>query len=90
MGSLISVEPESLNNISFLTLYKSNHHETLQNIYVYIEELRSKIIERIRECSIVICELFVQLFERMPDSMELKILTGTLGALIGENPYGSE
>ena len=90
MGSLISAEPESLNNISFLTLYKSNHHETVQDIYVYIEELRSKIIERIRECSIVICALFVQLFKCVPDSMDLKILTGTLGALIGENPYGSE
>lgn len=90
MGSLISAEPESLNNISFLTLYKSNHHETLQNIYVYIEELRSKIIERIRECSIVICALFVQLFKCMPDSMDLKILTGTLAALMEENPYGSE
>lgn len=90
MSSLISAEPESLNNISFLTLYKSNHHETLQNIYVYIEELRSKIIERIRECSIVICALFAQLFKCMPDSMELKILTGTVGALIGESPYGSE
>lgn len=87
---MISAEPESLNNISFLTLYKSNHHETLQNIYVYIEELRSKIIERIRECSIVIYALFVQLFKCMPDSMDLKILTGTLGALMEENPYGSE
>lgn len=87
---MISAEPESLNNISFLTLYKSNHLETLQNIYVYIEELRSKIIERIRECSIVICALFVQLFKCMPDSMDLKILTGTLGALMEENPYGSE
>lgn len=87
---MISAEPESLNNISFLTLYKSNHHETVQDIYVYIEELRSKIIERIRECSIVICALFVQLFKCVPDSMDLKILTGTLGALIGENPYGSE
>jgi len=26
----------------------------------------------------------------MRDLMELKILTGTLGALIGEHPYGSE
>lgn len=26
----------------------------------------------------------------MRDSMELEILTGTLGALTGEHPYGSE
>lgn len=51
---LISAESESLNNISFLTLYKSNHHETLQNIYVYTEELSSIIIERILVCRIVI------------------------------------
>jgi len=56
---LISAESESLNNISFLTLYKSNHHETLQNIYVYTEELSSIIIERILVCSIVICAFFV-------------------------------
>ena len=51
---LISAESESLNNISFLTLYESNHHETLQNISVYTEELSSIIIERILVCSIVI------------------------------------
>lgn len=63
----------------------------LYKIYMYVlKSYVEKIIERIRECSIVNCALFVQLFKCMPDSMELKILTGTLGALIGENPYGSE
>lgn len=63
----------------------------LYKIYMYVlKSYVEKIIERIRECSIVICALFVQLFKCVPDSMELKILTGTLGALIGENPYGSE
>ena len=63
----------------------------LYKIYMYVlKSYVEKIIERIRECSIVICALFVQLFKCLPDSMELKILTGTLGALIGENPYGSE
>ena len=36
------------------------------------------------------CPFFVQLFKCMRDSMELEILTGTLGALTGEHPYGSE
>ena len=63
----------------------------LYKIYMYVlKSYVEKIIERIRECSIVICALFVQLFKCVPDSMDLKILTGTLGALIGENPYGSE
>ena len=87
---LISAESESLNNISFVTIYKSNHHEILKNRYVYIEEPSSIIIERILVCSIVICAFFVQLLKCMRVLMELKILTGTLGALIGEHPYGSE
>lgn len=63
----------------------------LYKIYMYVlKSYVEKIIERIRECSIVICALFVQLFKCLPDSMDLKLLTGTLGALIGENPYGSE
>lgn len=63
----------------------------LYKIYMYVlKSYVEKIIERIRECSIVICALFVQLFKCLPDSMDLKLLTGTLDALIGENPYGSE
>ena len=57
---------------------------------IYMEKLSTKIIERILECSIVICAFFVQLFKCMRDSKELKILTGTLDALIGEHPCGSE
>lgn len=63
----------------------------LYKIYMYIlKSYVAKLLSAFVNAVWSSAHCFVQLFKCMPDSMELKILTGTLGALIGENPYGSE